>query len=303
MAVINNSAISDILTQMNAKYSTEYTAAFNAAKTYMDPLIEQVSTNSDTYRKVWITSLPKMRKALGNRHVKNLQLEAHATSTADFEATVGIPRATVLSDQWNLYVPAIKGLANSAKRHVDVLVKERLQAGTTETTFDGVAFFATTHDLDPAGNQSNLLTSTGLSATNFATAVATMRSYTDNEGQPLGVEPRYLVVPPALEKTARDIVLADLVANGTAFGTNTQKGLVDLIVNPMLSNEPTVWYLAGEASGLKPITHVEFLAPNLVSKTDPKDDNVFHNFEYVYGVDLNDDVQLGLWFQLIRCVA
>ncbi len=300
MAVINNSSISDILQEMNAQYSVAYSDAFNSAKTYMDPLIQKVSSKSNTFRRVWLTTAPSMRAALGQRHIKNLELEAFSTATADYESTVGIPRADVLSDQWGLYTPVIANLGNAAKRHVDDLVKARLQAGTTDTGFDGAAFFAATHDLDPGGNQSNLLTSTGLSDANFAVAVATMRSYTDNQGNPLGVEPTHLVVPPALEKTARDIILADLVANG---GTNTQKGLVELIVNPYLSNEPTVWYLAGNLGSIRPFTHVEFIAPTLVSMTDPKDDNVFHNFQYVYGVDSNDAVTLDAWFTLIRCVA
>jgi phage major head subunit gpT-like protein len=303
MGIVNQSDLSDILAQMNAVYSTEYEAAFQNAATYMDPLIETINTASDTYKRVWITAVPKLRKALGSRLIKNLELEAYATQTADFEATVGIPRATVLSDQWNMFTPAIKGLAVAAKRHVDQLLKSELQGGKVKLTFDGQPFFSTAHDLDIAGSQANLLTSTALTPANFATAVATMRSYTDNQSQPIGVEPKFLVVPPALEKAGRDIVMAALIPNaaGTATQTNTYQGLVGLIVNPLLSNEPTVWYLTGDVNGIMPVAHIVFLPPNLVAKTSPSDENVFNNFQYEYGVDTNDDVSLGLWFQMIRC--
>ena len=302
MALINKSSITDLLTQMNQQFLVNYNNGFNNAKLYLEPVIDHVSINSSVFKQVFLTSVPQMRKALGQRIVKNLEIQAYGTESSDYEATIGIPRADILSDQWGVYAPAISALGNTSKRDVDRRASRKLQAGTTDLTFDGTAHFSTAHTLNPAGVQSNLLGSSALTQDTFAVAVAAMRSFLDNEGQPLGVEPTVLVVDPSNEKVARVILEADIIAGAATYAnqTNVYKGLVSLVVDPDLVNEPGTWYLFGELAGIKAVTHYSFIDPNLVAMTDPKDDNVFHNFQYVWGVDKNDAVLLAPWFLSIR---
>jgi len=77
-----------------------------------------------------------------------------------------------------------------------------------------------------------------LNATNYAAARAAMMAFKGSDGKPLGVQPNLLVVPPALEATAREILHADFIlGDATAGGSksNIWKGSADLLVVPYLN--------------------------------------------------------------------
>lgn len=55
------------------------------------------------------------------------------------------------------------------------------------------------------------------------------------------------------------------------------------------------WFLIDNRRSLKPIIFQERRAPQFVAKDDPKDDNVFDNKEFRYGVDCRRNVGYGFW--------
>jgi phage major head subunit gpT-like protein len=76
-----------------------------------------------------------------------------------------------------------------------------------------------------------------LNAANYAAARAAMMSQANAEGRPLGIQPNLLVVPPALETQAREILHAQIIiGDATAGGakTNIWQGTADLLVVPEL---------------------------------------------------------------------
>ena len=70
-----------------------------------------------------------------------------------------------------------------------------------------------------------------LTAENLRAAYMAMTNFKSDEGRPLGVKPTLLVVGNTYQFTARDILLASDI-NGT---TNTNRGLVDILVSPFLA--------------------------------------------------------------------
>ncbi|RJG46442.1 Mu-like prophage major head subunit gpT family protein [Mesorhizobium sp. DCY119] len=77
---------------------------------------------------------------------------------------------------------------------------------------------------------------------------------------------------------------AVLDADGTPYSvTNTDEG----------SAAP--WFLLSTRRALKPIIFQEREKPTFVAKDDPRDDNVFMNKEFVYGVDCRRNVGYGFW--------
>ncbi|MBO6553251.1 MAG: Mu-like prophage major head subunit gpT family protein [Roseitalea sp.] len=70
-----------------------------------------------------------------------------------------------------------------------------------------------------------------LTEANFDAAYDAMTGQKDDEGNPLGVKPTILVVPPQLRKKGQEIVKATRKANGA---DNTNQGLVELVVCPYL---------------------------------------------------------------------
>lgn len=76
-----------------------------------------------------------------------------------------------------------------------------------------------------------------LTPTNYATAVAAMKSFTNDEGVPLGIKPSLLVVPPSLEAAGRELLQAEMIlGDDTAGGskTNVWRGTAELLVVPWL---------------------------------------------------------------------
>lgn len=71
-----------------------------------------------------------------------------------------------------------------------------------------------------------------LDATNFAAAYAAMQSMKGDNGRPLGIRPKLLVVPPTLREAAMEVVKAERNAAGA---TNINRDLVDVLVTPWLA--------------------------------------------------------------------
>lgn len=75
-----------------------------------------------------------------------------------------------------------------------------------------------------------------LNATNYATARAAMMAFEDDEGAKLGIRPNLLVVPPSLEQTGKELLLAELSGvTGEGTKTNVWRGSAELLVVPWLS--------------------------------------------------------------------
>lgn len=71
-----------------------------------------------------------------------------------------------------------------------------------------------------------------LDPTNYGAARTAMMSVKSDEGRPLGIRPRLLVVSPENEKEALDITQAERLANGA---TNTYRNSAEVVVVPWLS--------------------------------------------------------------------
>lgn len=73
-----------------------------------------------------------------------------------------------------------------------------------------------------------------LNATNYATARAALTGMTGDGGNPLGLMPNLLVVPPSLESAGRKLLNSEYASGGE---TNEWKGTAELLVVPWLASE------------------------------------------------------------------
>ncbi|MCY1300416.1 Mu-like prophage major head subunit gpT [compost metagenome] len=71
-----------------------------------------------------------------------------------------------------------------------------------------------------------------LDATSFGAAYAAMQSLKGDNGRPLGIRPKLLVVPPTLREKALEVVKAERNAAGA---TNINRDVVDVLVTPWLA--------------------------------------------------------------------
>ena len=117
-----------------------------------------------------------------------------------------------------------------------------------------------------------------------------MMNFKNSKGRSLGLVPDLLVVPPALEANARDILVADFV-NGTK---NTMQGTAEIHVEPRLKSD-TAWFLLCTKRPIKPLIYQQRQKAKFVSKTAETDDNVFMSKQFLYGVDSRGNAGFGFW--------
>ena len=144
-------------------------------------------------------------------------------------------------------------------------------------------FVASTGPVSPffsVGNN-NLLSGAGsaLSISSLQTALARFRDLTDEDGEPIVVDAAILVVPPALEMTAMNILNAtEIRLTGAAIGEgelgtagdatvvtgNWLRNRLRLVVDPYISlvnstNGDTAWYVFAEPNAGRPALQMAFL--------------------------------------------
>ncbi len=286
--------------QLQVGFSGIYRGGWGKSEPKLEALATVVPSTTRTNTYGWMARLLKMRKWDGPRVIQNLNTHAYQLENEPYELTVGVDRDDMEDDQLGVYNPLFEELGRQSKKWPDQVIKTALQAGTTQLGFDGVAMFASTHPLNPAGNQSNNFTTTALTAANFSVVRAAMAAYTGEDGEPLGVNGDTLIVPPALEDTANTIVTATVGASGA---TNVQKGQARVVVVPELANAGTTWYLADTSNAIKGLVWQLRKSPEFVSKTELTDDNVFFQKQFVWGVDARGVAGFGPWFLLARAIA
>ena len=269
-------------------FNTLFTKAFEGQKPTYDRVATVVPSTTDVETYAWLGDIPGMREWVGDREIQNLSGSDYTIKNKDFELTVGVPRNSVEDDKIGLYNPSIQMLGESAAMHPDELVYGLLASGFTAKCYDGKAFFATDHDV--AGKSvSNKLTDK-LSADAYKTARAMMLNYKNSKGRSLGLVPDLLVVPPALEAAARDILVADFV-NGTK---NTMQGTADIHVEPRLTSD-TAWFLLATKRPIKPLIYQQRKKAKFVSITDETSPNVFMSKKFLYGADSRGNAGFGFW--------
>lgn len=294
--IVNSSTLQSLRTGFHSNFKSGYTSA----ATFYNKFTTTVPSSAAIETYGWMTQLASMREWIGPRLVKNLNEASYTLANKKFELTYGVGRDEIEDETLGIYSTLFQDMGDSAKRWPDQIVKTALQAGTSATTFDGVAFFASTHPLNPAGNQSNNFTGTALSAPNYATTRAAMMAYTGADGEVMGVMPNLLIVPPQLEATARGILNAEFSGGGD---TNVWRNSAELLVIPQLANAATTWYLADVSRPIKPLVFQQRKAPEFVSRTDLASDSVFHQNTFEFGVDSRGAAGYSLWFLMARAIA
>lgn len=271
-------------------FKTVFMKAYESASSYAGDLAMRVDSTSREEEYRWLGAFPGLTEWLGERAVKDLSQESFTLKNRDFEATVSVSRNDIEDDNIGVYAPLFSQLGVNARQHPDELLFTRMAEGFSKTCFDSQFFFDTDH---PNGDQpvwSNKVTDV-LSAAAYETARQVMMSYVNEENRPMRVTPSHLIVPPQLEKTALDIVRADLTTGGVS---NVWKNSVDVIVAPELATDPTYWFLTDLNKPTKPFILQMRKEAQFVALDKHDDVGVFMRKEYVYGVDYRGAVGYGL---------
>ena len=163
-----------------------------------------------------------------------------------------LTRKMIINDDLGAFMKVPTAMGNRAARLIDQLFFSRLLSNPAQA--DGKALFSTNHK--------NLLSgaSSALSSDSLKKAIQLFLDQVDADGQPISVEPKYLLVPTALKHLAIELTQgATLIMSGTdnavrpALNVLSDENL-QVISSPYLGNSAydgasqSAWYLFGSPS-------------------------------------------------------
>ena len=277
-----------VLTGIFNGFNTIFNRAFQQQQPQYTKIATVVTSTAAEETYAWLGDIPGMREWIGDREIQNLSGHGYTIHNKEFELTVGVKRKDIMNDKIGLYNPSVEMLGESAAMHPDELCFGLLSDGFNQKCFDEQTFYSDKHKIGDK-QVSNKMASP-LSLESYAEARSSMMGLKNGKKKSLGLVPNLLVVPPALEKKAREILMADQI-NGT---TNTMKGTATLHVEPRL-NTDTEWHLLCTTRPVKPVIYQQRQKPKFVSMTAETSTNVFMSGEYLYGVDSSGNAGYGFW--------
>ena len=246
-----------------------------------------VPSTTATENHGWLNQIPGFREWVGDRVINNIATNKLTVTNKDWEETIAVARNDIEDDTYGLYKGLFQAMGAEGSDNafwLDMAIDALLANGNWA---DGSAFFLANRKY--GDNTIANLTTNALSATNFETAIATMRAYLGHNNMPLKTVPVILLVGPGLRGTAWDLVKNQFVSSGTGKGgavENRTRGLCSLRVHPKFTGAyANYWCILGQKGGIRPLAVQRRRLPRLLAKDQPNDDGVFYQKQFVYGAD------------------
>jgi len=290
--LVNKSAIQAVFIGLKTLFNN----AFAAAPSTWEKIAMKVPSSTGSNLYAWLSAFPKMRRWVGEKHVKNLQAYSYSVTNEDFEATVAVDRNHIEDDQLGIYQPQAQMAGFSAKQLPDEIVYELVNGGFSSLCYDGQYFFDTDHPV--AGQSVSNMSTKALTISTLAAAQASygaartaMRKFKDEDGRPINCIPTVLLVPPALEDTARALLTVDRLEDGKP---NPYKGTAELVVEARLTSD-TAWFLLDTSKPVRPFIYQERKAPVFVQQIDAEAEDVFNRKQFKFGAEARAAGGYGFW--------
>jgi phage major head subunit gpT-like protein len=293
--------------------SATFGQAYQSTPVFWQRLAFLKPSNTEIEKDGWMAKIPVLREWLGPRVVQNAAARMYTLENKLWELTLGIDKFKVQDDTYGIYSPMLAMMGEQAAKWPDRMLVSKLRANS-ETLYDGKAYFADDHpvNVDDPLNSDVYDNNLGLALTpdNFASAYLSMATFKGEDGEPLGVTPNLLVVPPQLKLKALQILNGTMIAPATFAGqtqvggnSNVLAGWCDLLVVPELAADATTWYLFDTSKAIKPFFFQQRQAPVLVPRIEPTDPSVFDTHTFLYGVEARGAIGYTLPFLGLRSIG
>lgn len=290
--LINKNTLAEVFRNLK----TTYNKAFDSAdSTWQKIAMEVPSTGSENSYK-WLDNFPRMRRWIGEKHVKKLKANAYTVENEDWETTVEVERNVIEDDNLGVVKPQAELAGFSAKQLADEIVYELVNLGFTKKCFDNQYFFDADHPVGKVtvsnkGTAPLVIGTLAGAKASFGAARTAMRRFKDEDGRPLGVKPNIFLVPPALEDDANTLMTVDRLEDGKP---NPYKGTCEVVVGDWLESD-TAWFLLDTRKPVKPFILQIRKKPVFVSQINMDADDVFTRKVYKFGAEARAAGGYGFW--------
>lgn len=126
----------------------------------------RVPSNGYDEKYGWAGAFPGMREFVGDRVFGQLTAADYALINRHWESSLIIKRNDLDDDRTGMYGPVLGEMGLEAAYHPDELLFETIVNGESAESFDGVAFYSTSHVWNKSGTQSNNITAPAVDPAN-----------------------------------------------------------------------------------------------------------------------------------------
>lgn len=294
--VLKSADLVDLDRTVRAAFET----AYNAPETYT-PIHTQFATTQQSMSRENLYPLAMDASTIrewseGERVFNGLVVESARVVNKKFELSYKVARESLdddMSGTVQRLVSRLRSGAGKFRRHEDKLVFSVIK--NNSTALDAVALFSASHPVDISDSSAGTLSNTDSGALTIANLAATrrlMQEFKGADGDPINDDPRVILVPPALEATARKIVGAEsIIYTGTATDnpeTNVWRGYFTVIVCPYLAaaqgGSDSYWYMVDTTDPEdRALIYQVREEVEIVTRFNPSDPGVFDLDVYTWG--------------------
>jgi hypothetical protein len=212
-------------------------------------------------------------------------------------ALVSVTLETIINDD----LRAVQRIPSKLARAATLTINEFVATLFTQNGGAGPAMADGFTVFDATNHQGNSR-SEALSSAALQNSLVVMAKFTNSAGKRLGLQGRYLLVPPDLEFTARVLTQSAQVPGSANNDANVLRGVVEPVVVPQFADTNN-WYLMADPAAIEGL-ELGFLngreEPELLVQDSPTEGSVFTNdaitwkVRHVYG---------GVWLDYRAAVA
>jgi len=274
-----------------------------------DPLMilaQEMNSSAAVEQHFFLGDVPQFSEWTADRQMSTLMAQRFTIANKDWASGITIHRNEIDDDRIGMVAPKVNSLAMRAARHRGDWMMRNLINGFSGTAypetgdglcFDGGLFFSTTHALEGGPSQSNKMT-VALTEANLETAQIKLASLTTWDGKdPLEMSGTHLIVGPALEKTALQLVNASTLINaaGTASGANAYfLGKYQVVVSQrLIGSYANYWFLADLKKATKPFIFQNREPISTVAQVDWTNEAMFKRGQMNFGAQARYGI--GSW--------
>jgi phage major head subunit gpT-like protein len=309
--------IRNAMQTVNRAYTTTVDEIFSRDLPGAHPAYTQIinSNGNRSWRTDFLGFSPTVREWLGSKEINQFRAYNHTITLTKYESTVQVDRMDVKYDNIGVVSAKLGAFARQSAGIYDKLAFAALVANGTG--YDGVSLYNASH---PHGNSTNSNTGTStLSHENLRATIEAGASWQNEYGEPIGVAFDTMMVGPAKEGLAKDILQitertkavdatgaeATNYNIGVASIGNIYNGTMRLIVDPRMADgtRDDYWYLFDSSKEVKPIIGLVGEPPHAVIQDDMTDESRFMFDYFVYSVEADLKFAPGFWFTTYRQAA
>lgn len=160
----------------------------------------------------------------------------------EFAQGFQVERKMVDDEQYGVINKMPKDLARAGRYKVEMDAASLLNNGFTNVGYDKKALFAKDHPLLKSGETCSNLIEGELNVENLKKAIIAMRNFKDEAGKKVVYKADTLIVPPALEFKAIELLNSINQADSELNNINSLKGKLKIVVLDFLESD-TAWFV------------------------------------------------------------